>query len=322
MNSRNLYSILGVPKDADEKELKRAYRKLAKKYHPDTNQGNVSAEQKFKEVTEAYDILSDPEKRKLYDQFGMAAFDGSMGDPSAWQAQSGNGYEDFFKGDRGYTQYHFHTGGSDDMDDILHDFFGGMFHGYGAKRSAQRSFAGEDLHAEITIRFEEAAFGCDKVITIDGSRKEQLQVHIPAGINEGQSVRLKGKGYSGTNGGKEGDLLLKVHIQESPFFERRGQDVYTKASIPFTTAALGGEATFRTLYGMVQCHVPAGTQSGGKIRLKQKGIVSMKEPSQKGDEYVIIQIEVPKNLSEQERAAIERLREVQRGHGRQNRRAS
>lgn len=354
MKGKDLYSILGVTKNADDKELKRAYRKLAKKYHPDTNQGNASAEQRFKEVTEAYDILSDPEKRKLYDRFGMAAFDGSMGDPNAWQSQDANAHGHFYNHAQGnpfgsgfrwqssdpdgsYTEYHFTSDGSDDMDDILHDFFGGMFDGRNTKKhssdgfsydspfgsarrtgSSYRDYPGEDLHAGITITFEEAALGCDKLLTIDGSRKEQLQVHIPAGIDEGQSVRLKGKGYSGIKGGREGDLLLKVHILDSPVYERKGKDVYTKAFIPYTTAALGGDARFHTLYGAVQCHVPAGTQAGGKIRLKNKGIVSMKDPSQKGDEYVIIQIEVPKAMSPEERDALEKLRSVQSRKSRAN----
>lgn len=322
MAEKDLYAILGVSRGVDEKELKRAYRKLAKKYHPDTNQGDTQAELKFKEVNEAYDILSDPEKRKLYDQFGMAAFDGSMNGTSGQGNPFEHGYSRQQSGPYGsYREYHY---SSDNMDDVFEDFFGGMFGGSGRGRKRtwdyDSSFGGErsraesmqtDLHADITISFEEAALGCDKLLSIDGAGKEQLRVHIPAGIDEGQSVRLKGKGHAGY-GGQRGDLFLKVHISESAVYERKGQDVYTKAWIPYTTAALGGDALFQTLYGKVQCHVPAGTQCGSKIRLKNKGIVSMKNPSIKGNEYVIIQIEVPGKLSPEERAVLEKLKKAEK----------
>lgn len=305
MSRRDYYEILGIQKHADEKEIKRAYRKLAKKYHPDTNAGNQYAEQQFKEVTEAYEVLSDPEKRKLYDQFGFAAFDGSMGAGGAgsgFGAGAGNGFGSGFGsgngwrtggsgfGNRGaYREYHF-EGGS--MDDMFDDLFGGTFGG------GFRGSHGRNMESEITISFDEAAFGCKKRVTLDSGKRESLEVQIPAGIDEGQSVRLKGKGYSG------GDLYLKVHISEKPGYERKGMDVYTTENIPYTTAVLGGEACFRTLYGNVTCRIPAGTQSGSKIRLRQKGIVSMKDPTVHGDAYVTIQIAVPKSLTSKQRNAL------------------
>ena len=195
---RDYYEVLGVKKDADENTIKKAYRKLAKKYHPDSNAGDAGAEQKFKEVTEAYNVLSDKEKRKLYDQFGHAAFDGSA--PEGGYTGAGNG-----AGFGGYQEYHF----------------------------------------------------------------------------EG------------------GDLLLRVTVGEKPGFERKGSDVYTTVQIPFTTAVFGGEAVVPTLYGNVVCKIREGTQSGSKIRLRGKGIVSMKDTSVHGDQYVVVQIAVPTRLSEE-----------------------
>ena len=273
MNNRDLYETLEVKKGASEQEIKRAYRKLAKKYHPDTNPGNRTAEQKFKEVTEAYNILSDPEKRKLYDQFGMAAFDGSMENGGSWK------YQDSSQG-----SFHSHFG-------------------RGFQEDSSENFRKKNSYADITIDFEEAAFGCEKILQVDGYKRERLKVHIPAGINEGQSVRLKGKGVAG-------DLLIRVHIQEKPGYRREGKDVYVTESIPYTTAALGGTARFRTLYGPVECKIPPGTQPGSKIRIKNKGIVAMNDPKVHGDEYVTIQIQVPKTVTPEEKRIMEELKKA------------
>lgn len=319
---KDYYEVLGVSRNADETQIKKAYRKLAKKYHPDTNAGNPDAEQKFKEVTEAYNVLSDKEKRKMYDQFGHAAFDQGAG---AGAGGPGGGYWKTYGGPgKGYQEYHFNG----NMDDIFGDIFGDIFHhgnserktyggfgGFGGSGFGGNSFRqkGEDLHAEVTVGFDEAAFGCDKVIRIQnpndpGGRVQSLQVHIPAGIDTGKSVRLKGKGMSGTGGGAAGDLLLKVTVADKPGYERKGMDVYTTIRVPFTTAVLGGEAVVSTLYGNVLCKIREGTQSGTKIRLKGKGIVSMKNPQIHGDQYVTVQIDVPQNLSEQ---AKRKLREFE-----------
>lgn len=286
MAKRDYYEVLGVRRDAEEKEIKHAYRKLAKQYHPDTNAGDRNAEQRFKEATEAYEILSDPEKRKQYDRFGFAAFDGSMG------ADQG---EYFYGSSSGFSGF--------SGDDFFENLFGGSFGG----RRAQK---GRDLESELTISFEEAAFGCKKSIRLIGSSGQQLEITIPAGIEEGQSVRLKGKGYPGDSfyGTQNGDLFLKIHIADKPGYERKGLDVYTTEKIPYPTAVLGGEAVFHTLYGDVKCRIPAGTQSGSRIRLRQKGIVSMKNPAVHGDAYVEIQIVVPKNVTPHE---AQLLRELQ-----------
>ena len=362
-NKRDYYEVLGVDRTADAAALKKAYRKLAKKYHPDTNAGNKEAEQKFKEATEAYEVLSDEKKRKIYDQFGHAGLDGSMGADGA----AGGGFGGFGSGrsgayrspDGSYQEFHFEGG---DMDDILKNLFGGGFgggsnsgkagyaHGFGGSGFGHSGFEngsfrsgfngsfgsggfdgtgygdgfgnscnsgfsgshqkkGQDLNAEISISFNEAAFGCDKLINLsgaDGSGKQTLKVHIPAGIDNGKSIRLRGKGNPGYGGAPAGDLLLKVHVGERPGFERKGTDVYTTVNVPFITAALGGEAKVQTLNGQVMCRIPEGTQSGSKIRLKGKGIQAMGKAGVYGDLYVTVQVQVPRNLSEESKR---RLRE-------------
>lgn len=326
---RDYYEVLGVAKNADEKTIKKAYRKLAKKYHPDTNAGNPDAEKKFKEVTEAYSVLSDPEKKKMYDQFGHAAFDQSAG--GSYQGSGfGNGFQGFKSGPGGYQEYHF-TGNADDIfgdmfKDIFHggsskstDGFGGHgfhrssfyddgsgfggFGGFGGHGSAGFDQKGQDLNASVSVTFDEVAFGCDKRITLqDQSGKAQtLEVHIPAGIDSGKSIRLRGKGMPGTGKGGAGDLLLKVTVQPKAGYERKGMDVYTTVSIPYTTAVFGGEARVHTLYGDVMCKIKEGTQSGSRIRLRGKGIVSMKDANVHGDQYVTVQIQVPRHLNAEAR---------------------
>lgn len=308
MAKKDYYDVLGINRNADEKEIKRAYRKLAKKYHPDINPGDKEAEQKFKELTEAYNVLSDSEKKKLYDQYGFAAFEEGFG---AERNQSGD-WGDFsggFGNGQNYQEFHFTRDGTGDFFD---DLFGDLFHGHGRSGfhfQTEGDFGsgfrqkGADAYADIRISFDEAVSGCDKILQIrdEKGKNSSLQVHIPAGIDEGQSVRLKGKGEAGIGGGSCGDLLLKVHIMPKKGYERKGNDVYVTVNIPYTTAVLGGEAIVPTLTGKVSCKIAAGTQSGSKIRLKNKGIPSMKNPSHKGDEYIVIQIEVPKYLTPEER---------------------
>lgn len=356
--SKDLYRILEVDRNADEKTIKNSYRKLVKKYHPDANPGDKTAESKFKDVSEAYAILGDPKKKKIYDKYGYEAFSSGM-NPEEYakrmdEATKGGfggfgtngGFEGFTRsggtnnGNGSYT-YHFTSNGNgQDFSDMFGDIFGDMFRGSGNRSSGRggrsrfysQNFGSDagsgfgreqdvdlNVHSNINVSFEDAAFGCDKTIRLsspDGSGKEQtLRVHIPAGIDEGESVRLRGKGN--TMGGRTGDLLLKVHIMSKDGFERKGMDVYTKAEVPFTTAALGGEARFHTLTGDVTCHVPAGTRDGGKIRLRGKGIVSMKDPNVHGDQYVEIRIEVPQNLSAQEKQKLREFEELRRsGSGR------
>ena len=306
-DKRDYYEVLGVDKSADDATLKKAYRQLAKKYHPDVNPGDKEAEAKFKEATEAYSVLSDPDKRRQYDQFGHAAFENGGGG-----------------GAGGFGGFDFSGA---DMGDIFGDIFGDMFHGrsssgfggQGFKQSYGSGFGGgsfkskgQDLHAEIRVSFEDAAFGCEKVINLSsgqGTPAQSLKVRVPAGIEDGKSIRLRGKGGPGMNGGEAGDLLLKIHVDEKPGYERKGMDVYTTISVPFTTAVFGGEAIVNTLKGSVKCKIPAGIQSGSKIRLRGKGIVSMKDPSVHGDMYAAVQIQVPRNLSPE---AKQKLREFEK----------
>ena len=315
---RDYYEVLGVQRTADESAMKRAYRKFAKKYHPDTNAGDAKAEEKFKEVTEAYNILSDPQKRTLYDRFGHAAFDGT----GAQGGSESSSYSYNYSEPQGFDGASFHFGGDDDLfGDWFEDLFGKggghysyRFHGDGFRNQNFRR-KGSDLRAQVSVTFEEAALGCEKGIRLtnpDGSA-QTLKVRIPAGIDTGQSIRLSGKGNPGTGGGAPGDLLLKVEVGEKPGFERKGMDLYTSITVPFSTAVLGGEAVVPTLYGKVICRIREGTQSGSRIRLKGKGIVSMKDPSLRGDQYVKVEISVPKNVSPEAKA---KLREFDRLCGR------
>ena len=313
--AKDYYEVLGVDKNADDETIKKAYRKLAKKYHPDTNAGNAEAEKKFKEISEAYAVLSDKEKRKEYDQFGSGDFDG--GNPFG----GGTSYRYYTNGDpnQGYQEFHFEGGNMDDIMEELFGHMGGMGHmggGFGSDHSHRSSrtsfynsgfdngfdggFAGSSMNnnieTEMTISFDDAVFGCDKLISLQdphsSAAPKKLKVHIPAGIASGQTVRLKGKGRTSA-----GDLLIKVTVEEKIGYERKGMDIYTTVNIPYEIAALGGEATIPTLYGNVKCKIKEGTQSGCKIRLKGKGVVSMKNSSQYGDQYATVQIQVPRHLS-------------------------
>lgn len=328
-SKRDFYEVLGIKKGASQSEIKKAYRKMAKKYHPDTNAGDEAAAEKFKEVSEAYSVLNDPEKKKLYDQFGHAAFDGT-GQPGGsygtgfggFGGTGGSGFSGFSQGpDGSYQEYHF----DGNMDDILKDIFGHGFSGSGSgasgfSGSSGKGFSGdsgfsgfgrgagygsfpqdgENVHADINVTFDEAAFGGDRYFDLKdpAGKKQSIKVHIPAGIDNGQSIRLRGKGMPGANGGKAGDLLLKVHVAARPGFERKGMDVYAPVRVPFTTAVLGGKVEVQTLRGKVKCNIKPGTQSGTKLRLRDKGIVSMKDPAKFGCHYAVVEIDVPKNLSE------------------------
>lgn len=307
-SKRDYYDVLGVSRKATEAEIKKAYRTLAKKYHPDTNSGDTAAAEKFKEASEAYAVLSDAEKRKLYDQFGMAAFDGTGG--AAGGNPFGNGGE-------------FHFDGAD-FGDMFGDIFGSFFGG-GAGRSqknggfgggryysstggfGQNGFnaKGRDIEAGVTVDFDDAIYGCDRTLTLNDGRGtgRQFSVHIPAGIENGGVIRVPGKGHPGSGSGGPGDLLLTINVRDKAGYERKGLDIYTTLAIPFDVAVLGGEALVHTMFGDVKCKIAPGTQSGSKIRLRGKGVQS-RGGNTHGDHYVTIRIAVPKNLSEEAKEAL------------------
>ena len=343
---RDYYETLGIDKKSDKAAIKRAYRKLAKKYHPDTNAGDAHAEEMFKDVTEAYNVLSDEKKRKLYDEFGFAGLQEGFSEEAARQASHGGfggfGGNGAFSGSYSsngepFTHQEFHfENGSADMDDIF-SMFGDMFsHGgnsYGGWSTSRNSgftgnssdwssftgsghsagHKGSDVMADITISFDEAVFGCEKSISLQDpstGRTSTLSIHIPAGIESGKTVRLRGQGNPGRNGGQAGDVLLKVNVTPSKEFERKGQNIYSTIRVPFTTAALGGKARVHTLYGDVECNIKAGTQAGSRIRLRGKGVSGMKNPNAKGDQYVTVEIQVPRQLTPKAKEALEEFRRV------------
>ncbi len=360
-STRDYYEVLGVDKNASDDELKKAYRKLAKKYHPDMNPGDAEAEKKFKEASEAYAILSDPEKRRQYDQFGPAAFDGAGG-------TGGFDFNDMNFGDMG-----------DIFGDIFGDLFGGGRTGRGSA-SSNRPMQGANLRASVRITFEEAIFGCEKELELNlkdecptchgtgakpgtspetcpkcGGRgqvvytqqsmfgtvqnvqtcpecngtgkvirekctkcygsgyissKKRIQVTIPPGIDNGQSVRVREKGEPGVNGGPRGDLLVEVTIGRSDTFVRQDMDIYSEVSISFAQAALGGDIRIKTVDGDIIYTVKPGTQPDTKVRFKGKGVPSLRNKNVRGDHYVTLVVEVPKRMNEKAKQALREFDEA------------
>ena len=351
---RDYYEVLGVDKNADADTLKKAYRRLAKKYHPDVNPGDEHAAEMFKEASEAYSVLSDPQKRQQYDQFGHAAFQG--GGPG--------GFDFNFNGDMG---------------DIFGDLFGDLFGGGARSRRAQSMnngpMRGANTRTSVNITFEEAVFGCEKTLEMNlrepcatcggtGAKKgttpvtctrchgsgrvvttqqsifgmmqtesacpecrgsgkiikekcpdcrgtgyitrlTRILVQIPAGIDNGMSVRVREKGEPGVNGGPRGDLLVEVRVARHQIFERDDVNLYSTVAIPFTKAALGGKVRIKTIDGEVEYDVKAGTQTDTRIRLRGKGVPSVHHPSRRGDHYVTLVVEVPTHLNREQKKALQ-----------------
>ena len=350
-DKRDYYEVLGVDKNADDAEIKKAYRVLAKKYHPDINPGDKEAEAKFKEASEAYAVLSDHEKRQKYDQFGHAAFDGSGG--------AGAGGFDF---------------NFEDMGDIFGDIFGGMFGGGRSQRNSNGPQKGANLRTSVRVTFEEAAFGCEKEIeltlkdectTCHGtgakagttpvtctkcggkgqivftqqslfgmvrnvqtcpeckgkgkiikekcpdcygtgykSSRKKIQVSVPAGIDNGQSIRIRGKGEPGINGGERGDLLVEVVVSRHPIFERQDYTIYSTSPITFAQAAMGGDVRIKTIDGDVLFNIKPGTQTNTKIRLKGKGIPTLRNKQVRGDQIVTLIVQVPERMTAEQKEAL------------------
>ena len=363
-DKRDYYEVLGVDKSADDATLKKAYRKLAKKYHPDVNPGDKEAEAKFKEATEAYTILSDPEKRKQYDQFGHAAFENGGGG-------AGGGFGGFdFNGA--------------DMGDIFGDIFGDLFGGGGSRRRANNGpMKGANLRAVVHITFEEAVFGCQKELEINlkdtcttchgtgakpgtspetcskcngtgqitytqqtmfGSvrnvttcpdcngtgkiikdkcpdcygtgyvaKRKKIKVTIPAGIDNGQMLRDRGNGEPGTNGGPRGDLLVEVVVSQHPVFKRQDTTIYSTVPISFVKAALGGPIRIKTVDGEVEYEVKPGTQTDTRVRLKGKGVPSLRNRNVRGDHFVTLVVQVPERMTEAQKEALRKFDDAMNG---------
>jgi len=360
---RDYYEVLGVDKNADDATIKKAYRQLAKKYHPDMNPGDKEAEVKFKEASEAYAVLSDPDKRRQYDQFGHAAFEGGAGG-----------------GAGGFGGFDFNGA---DMGDIFGDIFGDLFGGGRGRRANNGPMQGANLRTQVRVTFEEAVFGCEKEIELTlkdecgschgtGAKpgtspvtcpkcggkgqvvytqqsmfgmvqnvrpcpdcngtgkiikekcpdcygtgyiasKKKISVSIPAGIDNGQSIRLRGKGEPGVNGGPRGDLLVEVIVARHPIFQRQDMNIYSTAPISFATAALGGTVRIKTVDGEVEYDVKAGTQTDTRVRLKGKGVPSLRNKSTRGDHYVTLVVQVPTDLSKDAKEALRAYDDIVNG---------
>ncbi len=279
------YSVLGVSKDASSKEIKKAFRKLAQQYHPDTNPGDSAAEIKFKEINEAYDVLGDDETRKEYDHVREMGY--FVGGPGGGQQYVR--VEDLLGG-QGFG------GGSSSPFDLFGDLF------TSAQRVRTRPQAGRDLSTEISLSFHEAISGVTKSINLNGS---QVKVKVPKGIADGKRIKVKGKGEPGTNGGPNGDLIVKIHVAEHPIFGRTGRNLTIDVPITFAEAALGADINVPTLDGKVRLRIPPGTPSGKTFRVAGKGVESSKET---GDLLVTVEVTVPDNLTDDERALLEKFR--------------
>jgi len=326
MAKRDYYEVLGIKRGASDDDVRSAYRRLARKYHPDLNPGDRAAEQKFKELSEAYEILADPKKRQAYDQFGFAGV--QMGaEAGAGAAGSGAG-----PGGQRYTW----SGQGSPFEDAVFEAFGGagpegasffeelVSHlggahagrARGGARGRRRVAAGQDIQSEIALTFDQAVHGVQTSLTLerpsgDGSRRpERLTVRIPLGVRDGQRVRLRGQGGPGFGGGPAGDLYLIIRVQEHPYFRREGQDVYIDLPITVAEAALGTTADVPTVHGRTTVHVPPGTASGTRLRLRGQGVPDATGKG-RGDQYCIIRIVPPKRLDERERRLFEELRNLQ-----------
>lgn len=291
------YKVLGLSKGASEKEIKSAYRKLARKYHPDLNPNNKEAEKKFKQLNEAHEVLSDPEKRKKYDEFGKD-----------WK------HADEFKKARQQRQKqkHYNTGAQSEYGDFsggFSDFFESMFGG-GAS-GGQAKFRGQDLNAELQLNLSDVYKSQKQTLTVNG---KNIRLTFPAGIEDGQVIKISGHGAPGVNGGPNGDLYITFSIINDTKFKRDGSSLYTTVELDLYTALLGGDVTVDTFDGKVKLKVAPGTQPGTKVKLKGKGFPVYKKAGEFGDLYVTYAVNLPTRLSEKEKALFEELKQL-REHG-------
>ena len=302
------YKILGIEKNASQEDIKKAYRKLARKYHPDLNPGDKEAEKKFKELNEANEVLSHEENRKKYDKYGEHWKHGEEYEKAQQQQQyqrqqrsSGGGFEGF----EGFSGADFGSG--EDYSDFFQSMFGGSGGGFNrnSRGSASGKFKGQDVHAELNLDLKDAAKTHQQTFEINGKK---VRITIPAGVYDGQQIKLKGHGNPGFNGGPNGDLFITFNISKNLDFERIGDDLKSKVTIDLYTAMLGGNVEVKTLDGTVNLKVKPETQNGTTVRLKGKGFPKYKKDGEFGDLFVTYEVELPKNLTEKQKELFEKLK--------------
>jgi curved DNA-binding protein len=313
---RDYYETLGVAKTATEDEIRKAFRKLARKYHPDVNKDKATAEEKFKQLNEAYEVLGDPEKRKKYDELGANWNQpGGFQPPPGWDThQQGGGFRRSGGGEGGGVEFEF---GGTGFSDFFEAFFGGGGRnraGFGGGKFGQRprgAERGSDVEADIMVTLEEALHGSKRTVSLRRSNSDKVetyQVKIPKGVHEGQRIRLAGQGEAGEGGGKSGDLFLRVRLARHPDFTVEGSDLIHEVKIPPWQAVLGGELEVPTLENKVRLKIPPGTQAGQRFRLRGHGLPTAS--GARGDLFVVTQIQVPKKLTERERELWKQLAEL------------
>lgn len=298
------YKILGVDKDASESEIKKAYRKLARKYHPDLNPNDKEAEIKFKQLNEAHEVLSNPEFRKKYDKYGEHWKEGEAYEQARQQQQSRGQYQgaDGFEGFEGFEGF----GAGSDYSDFFESMFGGSFSGRGRRQNIK--FRGQDFNAQLQLNLTDVYTSQKQVLTVNG---ENIRLTIPAGVTDGQVIKIKGKGGPGVNNGPNGDLYIEFKILNSTPFKRDGANLYKTENIDIYTAVLGGEITIETFNGKAKLKVKPLTQNGTKVKLKGKGFPKYKKENEYGDLYVTYNVELPKKLSSKEKELFEELAKLQ-----------
>lgn len=289
------YQVLGVPKTASDADIKSAYRKMARKYHPDLNPNNKESERKFKEANEANEVLSDPDKRKKYDTYGK---DWEHADEIE-KARQQQGQQSRRQSGRQFSEEDFAGG---DFSDFFESMFGGEARGRGSNR--QTKFRGQDLHAELHLDLVDVYHSQQRTLTING---KNIRLTIPAGVENEQTIKITGHGTPGANGGPNGDLYLTFSIAEHPKFKREGSNLYATVELDLYTALLGGETTIDTLDGKVKLKVGPETQSGTKVKLKSKGFPVYKQADTFGDLYLTYQVKLPTKLSESEKTLFSEL---------------
>lgn len=302
--AKDYYNILGLDKKASAEAIKKAYRKLAVKYHPDKNQGNKEAEEKFKELNEAYEVISDPEKRKKYDQFGAnwnQVNGGGQQGGNAYSNGAGQGRSYRYEGDGAEF---FGQGGD------FSDIFGGFFNsagagGTGSRKRGSRKMKGQDYNAEMTISLEDAWHGAAKIVTVN---EQKIRINLKPGAYSGLTIRLAGKGAPGINEGEAGDLYIAIQVSPHPMYKREGDQLRQTVPVDLFTAVLGGDKEVNTFTGPIKIKIPAGTQNGKVLRIKGKGMPVYDKPGEKGDMLLELQVMIPENLTHEQKELFNQLK--------------